>query len=90
MLHHAHFDVKGGKATFAALYTNVNLAGHIAMWWLIDVNAFRAGLIRQASNGHSIHCGDKQNQDGTWFKWFDIRAFPAEPRLVIACSGIVG
>ena len=68
-------------------HANASQTG-IAMWWLIDLNACRAGLIREASNGYPIHCGDKQNLDGTWFKWFDIRSFPAEPRLVIACSGV--
>ncbi len=56
-------------------------------WWLIDLRAFRAGLIRQAANGHRIRSGDKTNPDGTCFKWFDIRFFPAEPPLVIASGG---
>lgn len=55
-------------------------------WWLIDLRAFRAGLIRQATNGGRIRCGDKVNPDGTCFKWFDIRSFSAEPRLVVAGS----
>ncbi|MFN3662809.1 hypothetical protein [Yoonia sp.] len=60
-------------------------ASHTGMeaWCLIDLKAFRAGLIRQA-NGHYIRCGDKANHDGTWFKWFDIRSFPQNPPLVIA------
>ena len=53
-------------------------------WSLIDLRAFRAGLIRQAANGHQIHSGDRRNADGTWFKWFDVRSFPAEPPIVIA------
>ena len=61
---------------------------HVENWWLIDLSAFRAGLIRQASNGWPIPCGDQMNPDGTWFKWFDIRSFPKEPRLVVACSTI--
>ena len=56
------------------------------LWWLIDLRAFRAGLIRQSGNGFPIRCGDKANGDGTWFKWFDIRSFPAEPPLVVAAS----
>ncbi|MEL6840689.1 MAG: hypothetical protein AAFP85_15465, partial [Pseudomonadota bacterium] len=55
-------------------------------WYLIDLNAFRAGLIRQVTNGHRIRSGDKRNPDGTAFKWFDIRSFPPEPRLVVASS----
>ena len=56
----------------------------LAAWWLIDLRAFRAGLIRQATNGYPIRYGDKTNADGTRFKWFDIRSFPPEPRLVVA------
>lgn len=55
-------------------------------WWLIDLRAFRAALIRNRQNGYPIRCGDKRNADGTWFKWFDIRSFPEEPRLVVAAS----
>ncbi|MCK0102549.1 hypothetical protein MWU63_09580 [Pseudohalocynthiibacter sp. F2068] len=57
-----------------------------ALWWLIDLNAFRAALIRQTANGYSISCGDMANSDGTCFKWFDIRSFPTYPPLVVACS----
>ncbi len=59
---------------------------HLSRWWLIDLCAFRAALIRQATNGYPIRCGDKRNPDGTAFKWFDIRSFPPEPRLVVASS----
>lgn len=53
-------------------------------WWLIDLKAFRAALIRQANSGVSLRCGDKKNPDGSCFKWFDIRSFPKEPPLVVA------
>lgn len=59
-----------------------------ALWWLIDLHAFRAGLIRQTTNGFPIRCGDKPNGDGTFFKWFDVRSFPPAPPLVIASSGL--
>lgn len=59
---------------------------HLSSWWLIDLKAFRAGLIRQTANGYPIRSGDKRNADGTAFKWFDIRSFPPEPRLVVAAS----
>ncbi len=55
-------------------------------WWLLDLRAFRAGLIRQAQNGYPIRHGDKTNPDGSAFKWFDVRSFPAEPPLVVAQS----
>lgn len=56
----------------------------IDLWWLIDLRAFRAALIRQATNGHRLRCGDRANADGTWFKWFDIRSFPDDPPIVVA------
>jgi len=57
------------------------------LWWLIDLRAFRAGLIRQSANGFPISCGDQSNPDGTAFKWFDLRSFPQEPPLVLAQAG---
>ncbi|WP_171180656.1 hypothetical protein [Ruegeria sp. HKCCD8929] len=53
-------------------------------WQLIDLRAFRAALIRHGSNGTFIRMGDKQNPDGTCFKWFDTRSFPQCPPLVLA------
>jgi hypothetical protein len=53
-------------------------------WWLIDLRAFRAALIRHRMNGSNILMGDQVNPDGTRFKWFDMRSFPSEPRLVLA------
>lgn len=58
------------------------------LWWLIDLRAFRAALIRQSANGYPIVSGDRVNPDGTCFKWFDIRSFPGEPKLVVATSGL--
>ena len=56
----------------------------LASWWLIDLKAFRAALIRHRQNGIPLRHGDKRNPDGTAFKWFDIRSFPEEPKLVVA------
>ena len=59
--------------------------GHgLASWFLLDLKAFRAGLIRQSQNGYPIRWGDKRNADGTAFKWFDVRSFPSDPPLVVA------
>lgn len=55
-------------------------------WWLIDLRAFRAALIRHANGGQRLVMGDQANGDGTWFKWFDIRSFPEVPPLVLASS----
>ncbi|WP_245601482.1 hypothetical protein [Sedimentitalea nanhaiensis] len=59
---------------------------HIEHWRLIDLRAFRAALIRHANGGQQLVMGDQANPDGTWFKWFDIRSFPAAPPLVVATS----
>ena len=55
-------------------------------WWLIDLRAFRAGLIRNRLNERQIVMGDQKNSDGTRFKWFDVRSFPSEPPLLVASS----
>ena len=60
--------------------------GAFCLWWLIDLHAFRAALIRQATNGTRLKTGDKANGDGTYFKWFDLRSFPAHPPILIASS----
>ena len=56
----------------------------VESWYLIDLNAFRAALIRCGSKG--LHWGTKCNPDGTRFTWFDIRSFPDDPPLVVAAS----
>lgn len=53
-------------------------------WRQIDLKAFRAALIRQSRNGYPIRFGARSNADGTWFSWFDIRSFPADPPLNLA------
>jgi len=52
----------------------------IKAWHLIDLNAFRAHLIRDKQ---TIVMGDKANGDGTYFKWFKIDSFIGDPNLVI-------
>lgn len=59
----------------------------MARWWLIDLKAFRAALIRGTQTGQTVRCGDKVNGDGTAFKGFNMRSFPADPPLVVAGSG---
>ena len=66
-------------------YGHANASGDgFDIWWLIDLKAFRAALVRRGSHECRLHCGDRKNPDGTWFKWFDVRSFPAEPALVVA------
>jgi hypothetical protein len=59
----------------------------IALWWLIDLSAWRAHLIRdgQRKQKHIRH-GDRSNGDGTCFHWFDIGSFQSHPPLLIAQS----
>jgi len=61
----------------------------IEYWWLIDLDAFRAALIRTAMNKTSLRCGQKSNGDGTHFKWFDLRSFPEHPPILIAGGQIL-
>lgn len=53
-------------------------------WWLIDLDAFRAALIRR--DKHRIKMGTKSNGDGTFFAFFDLRTFPDNPPILIAGS----
>ena len=66
-------------------HSNASQTG-LESWWLIDPWAFRAVLIRHMAYSPQIVMGDQANSDGTWFKWFDVRSFPAEPPLVVASS----
>ena len=73
-----------GNWTFYG-HSNASQTG-LDAWWLIDLKAFRAALIRHQMNGSNIVMGDHTNPDATRFKWFDMRSFPAEPPLVVANS----
>ncbi|MEM9309686.1 MAG: hypothetical protein AAGA74_20515 [Pseudomonadota bacterium] len=68
-------------------YGHADPCGGLDRWWILDLRAFRAGLIRHATNGTTIRYGDRKNADGTAFRWFDITSFPKEPPLVVGCSG---
>lgn len=65
-------------------YGHADQRGHLTAWHLLDLRAFRAALIRHANGGARVRWGDKRNPDGTAFRWFDIRSFPEEPRIVVA------
>ncbi|MEM1156002.1 MAG: hypothetical protein AAGI44_17845 [Pseudomonadota bacterium] len=58
----------------------------IDRWWLIDLSAFRAALIRHSLGGPQIRYGTRKNTDGTSFAWFDVGSFPADPPLIVANS----
>jgi len=55
----------------------------IDAWFLIDLAAWRAHLIRNRAN---IECVRKSNGDGTHFVAFDVRSFKGNPKLLIASS----
>lgn len=54
-------------------------------WWLVDLRAFRAALIRDA-RGECIRYSQKSNGDGTHFVAFDLRSFPPDPPILVAGS----
>lgn len=53
-------------------------------WWLIDLSAFRAALIRR--DKHKLSVVNKSNGDGSEFCAFDLRNFPNKPSILIAGS----
>lgn len=58
----------------------------IERWWLLDLHAWRAALIRDRD---CIVVHSKSNGDGTHFVSYDVRSFPVRPGckpLVIAAS----
>lgn len=57
--------------------------GGISRWFIIDLSALRAHLIR---NQEHIRPTKKSNGDGTHFVAFDLRKFPSKPSIVIASS----
>ena len=66
-------------------YGHANFEGNgLALWWLLDLNAFRSALIRRDRN--PIKYGDVTLPEGTCFWWFDIRSFQNSDKLVVATS----
>ena len=66
-------------------YGHADKEDQIVLWWLVCLNAFRAGLIRNG-HGYKIKCGTKDNKDGTHLKAYDWRTFPPKPPILIASS----
>ena len=59
----------------------------ICAWWLLDLHAFRAGLIRhETCEGVKLKFRSQDNRDGTQFIAFDVRSFPKFPPIVIGAS----
>ncbi len=63
------------------------VADEISPWFLLDLDVFRAALIRmsQRYSEQPVTSENCVNTDGTQFKAYDIDSFP--PQLVIASSG---
>lgn len=72
-----------GDWMFYAFATSDSPSDGFARWFLIDLASWRAQLIRRNGN---LKMGDKPNNDGTYFKWFDVRSFEPEPPLLIDAS----
>jgi len=56
---------------------------HIHPWWIVDLSAWRAALIRDKGR---IAKGQIPNGDGTYFTYFDLRTFPEKPPICIASA----
>lgn len=67
-------------------YGHADTSNWISRWWLIDLDAFRAALIRSAMNGTPLKAKDMANGDGTYFKAFDVRSFPEVPPILVGFS----
>lgn len=57
-------------------------------WWLIDLSAWRAAMIRVAWNVGfpRVRTGMIPNGDGTHFRYFDLRTFPLDPPICVASA----
>lgn len=64
-------------------YGHADDNNEIIRWALIDLNHFRAHMIRDRG---SIKKGMVANGDGTHFAWFDMTTFPPFPPLLVASS----
>ena len=58
----------------------------VTNWWLIDLDSFRAALIRDGRFGFGLGFKERSNKDGTRFISFDLRSFPASPPILIGSS----
>jgi len=55
----------------------------LVSWMIVDLDAWRAHMIRRDSG---IKRGETPNGDGTYFAWFNVTSFPAEPPILVAQS----
>lgn len=64
-------------------YGHSDSESKICRWFLVDLAAFRAALIRGKL---SLSDREKDNGDGTKFLPFDVREFPDQPAILIGSS----
>lgn len=55
----------------------------LSRWYLVNLNALRYQYGQQKP---FLTSGLKDNDDGTYFKWFDVRSFADDPKVLIASS----
>lgn len=67
-------------------YGHADKDDFITLWWLVDLYAFRAALIRNSMNGGSLLYEAHSNRDGTHFVAFDLRSFPEHPPILVSSS----
>lgn len=75
-----------GDWMFYAHAKSDGLKDGFARWFLIDLSAWRAHMIRRDKR---IRWGETPNGDGTHFRWFDLRTFPPDPPILIASSDAI-
>lgn len=63
-------------------FANAEESG-FARWWLIDLHAWRAALIRDRG---SIVKKELSNGDGTHFVAFNLLSFPVDPPILVDSS----
>lgn len=68
------------------LYGHEGEGNSLSRWWVVDLHAFRAALIRSASGGVRLRFQKQDNGDGTRFVAYDLRSFPPHPPILIAGS----
>lgn len=78
-------DGWGDWMFYAHAHPDLNIK-NFCRWFLIDLSAWRAHLIRKEKRDH-IRAGRMPNGDGTYFRWYDVRSFVGEPELIIAEAG---
>jgi hypothetical protein len=70
---------------YAFATSNDDYKAGFARWFLIDLGVWRLN-VKDTIRSKQLVQGDGSNPDRTHFRWFDLRSFPPEPRILIASS----